>query len=124
MFWLTYSHPTICVLGLGVYSVGDALNYAFLASRLHSVSLQTKLLRHSGIVTSGPSLEEVVCAFNVKMEIDLLSNPDEIAASKLMKKLADIYFTRVIVGPLYLVNSNYRANVTKYYDFKHRYVFD
>jgi hypothetical protein len=29
------------------------------------------------------------------MEIDLLSNLCEIAAPKLMKKLADIYFTRV-----------------------------
>jgi hypothetical protein len=28
------------------------------------------------------------------------------------------------VGPLYLVINNYRANVTKYYDFKHRYVYD
>ncbi|GJX32554.1 putative reverse transcriptase domain-containing protein [Tanacetum coccineum] len=30
--------------GLGVYSIGDVLNYAFLASRLQSASLQTKLL--------------------------------------------------------------------------------
>ncbi|GKF73002.1 hypothetical protein Tco_0219334, partial [Tanacetum coccineum] len=29
------------------------------------------------------------------MEIDFLSNPSEIAAPKLMKKMADIYFTRV-----------------------------
>ena len=29
------------------------------------------------------------------MEIDLLSNPSEVAAPKLIKKLADIYFTRV-----------------------------
>ncbi|GKA66401.1 hypothetical protein Tco_0766209 [Tanacetum coccineum] len=34
-------------------------------------------------------------AFNVKMEIDHLSNPSEIATPKLMKKLADIYFTSV-----------------------------
>ncbi|GJS84129.1 hypothetical protein Tco_0750670, partial [Tanacetum coccineum] len=46
--------------GLGVYSAGDVLNYAFLASRLQST--------------------------------DLLSNSSEIAAPKLMKKLADIYF--------------------------------
>jgi hypothetical protein len=30
--------------GLSVYSAGDVLNYAFLASRLQSTSLQTKLL--------------------------------------------------------------------------------
>lgn len=72
-----------------------SLNYAFFASRLQSAKLQTKLLRHSDIVTSGPSFEEALSAFNAKMEIDFLSNPDEIAAPKLMKKLADIYFKRV-----------------------------
>ncbi|GKB59802.1 hypothetical protein Tco_0915988 [Tanacetum coccineum] len=51
--------------GLGAYSACDVLNYAFLA------------------------------AFNAKMEIDLLSNPSQVVALKLMKKLADIYFTRV-----------------------------
>ncbi|GKB42875.1 hypothetical protein Tco_0887817 [Tanacetum coccineum] len=35
--------------GLGIYSAVDVLNYAFLTSRLHSASLQTKLLRHSGV---------------------------------------------------------------------------
>ena len=81
--------------GLGVYSAGDVLNYAFLASRFQSAGLQTKLLRHSGIVTSGPSFDDALCAFNEKMEIDLLSNLCEIAAPKLLKKLADIYFTNV-----------------------------
>ncbi|GJY97152.1 putative reverse transcriptase domain-containing protein [Tanacetum coccineum] len=81
--------------GLGVYSAGDVLNYAFLASRLQSASLQTKLLRHSDIVSSGLAFDNALNAFNVKMEIDLLSNPSEIAAPKLMKKLADIYFTSV-----------------------------
>ncbi|GJT05704.1 putative reverse transcriptase domain-containing protein [Tanacetum coccineum] len=75
--------------------LGDVLNYAFLASRLQSASLQTKLLLHSGIVASGPAFNDALCAFNVKMETDLLSNESEIAAPKLMKKLADIYFTRV-----------------------------
>ncbi|GKC96240.1 hypothetical protein Tco_1161682, partial [Tanacetum coccineum] len=81
--------------GLGVYSAGDVLNYAFLASRLQSGSLQTKMLRYSGIVTPGLAFEDALCGFNLKMEIDLLSNPTEIAVPKLMKKLADIYFTRV-----------------------------
>ncbi|GKG38578.1 hypothetical protein Tco_0460290, partial [Tanacetum coccineum] len=35
--------------GLGVYSAGDVLNYAFIASRMQSAALQTKLLRHVGI---------------------------------------------------------------------------
>ncbi|GJV83226.1 hypothetical protein Tco_1523124 [Tanacetum coccineum] len=35
--------------GLGVYSAGDVLNYAFIASRLQSAALQTKLLLHVGV---------------------------------------------------------------------------
>ncbi|GJT34418.1 reverse transcriptase domain-containing protein, partial [Tanacetum coccineum] len=89
--------------GLGVYSAGDVLNYAFLASRLQSASLQTKLLRHSGIVASGPAFEDALCGFNLKMEIDLLSNPTKIAAPKLMKKLADIYISRVLLKHLDLL---------------------
>nr|GEY65835.1 hypothetical protein [Tanacetum cinerariifolium] len=60
--------------GLGVYCAGDVLNYAFLASRLQSASLQTKVLLHFGIVTSGLAFSASLCAFNTKMEIDLLSN--------------------------------------------------
>ncbi|GKF20509.1 hypothetical protein Tco_0069147, partial [Tanacetum coccineum] len=81
--------------GLVVYSAGDVLNYAFLMSRLQSASLQTKLLRHSGIVASGTTFDDALCVFNTKMKTDLLSNLSEIAAPKLMKKLTDIYFTRV-----------------------------
>ncbi|GKE20431.1 hypothetical protein Tco_1431943 [Tanacetum coccineum] len=81
--------------GLGVYSAGDVLSYAFLASRIQYASLQTKLLRHSGIVSSRPAFDSALNAFNVKMEIDHLNNPSEIATPKLIKKLADIYFTSV-----------------------------
>ncbi|GJS38459.1 RNA-directed DNA polymerase, eukaryota [Tanacetum coccineum] len=72
----------------------DVLNYAFLPSRLQSVGLHTKLLRHTGIVISGPIFDNALCVFNTSMESDLLSNPSEITALKLMKKLADIYFMR------------------------------
>ncbi|GJV80376.1 putative reverse transcriptase domain-containing protein [Tanacetum coccineum] len=81
--------------GLGVYSAGDVLNYAFLASRLQSVSLQTKLLRHTGIVSPGYIFDDALSVFNTSMETELLSNPSEIATPKLMKKMVDIYFTRV-----------------------------
>ncbi|GKB56184.1 hypothetical protein Tco_0912370, partial [Tanacetum coccineum] len=57
--------------------VADVLNYAFIASRFQSASLQTKLLRHSDIVTSGPAFENALSAFNAKIKIDLLSNPSE-----------------------------------------------
>ncbi|GJR39353.1 RNA-directed DNA polymerase, eukaryota [Tanacetum coccineum] len=81
--------------GLGVYSAGDVLNYAFLASRLQSAGLQSKLLRHTGIVSPRPIFDDALPVFNTSMEIGLLSNPSEIVAPKLMKKMADIYFTRV-----------------------------
>nr|GEX77115.1 hypothetical protein [Tanacetum cinerariifolium] len=80
---------------LGVYSAGDVLNYDFLTSRLQSAILQTKLLRHYDIVTFRPAFNNALSDFNANIEIDLLSNPSEVAAPKLMKKLADIYFTRV-----------------------------
>ncbi|GJS96181.1 putative reverse transcriptase domain-containing protein [Tanacetum coccineum] len=81
--------------GLGVYSAGDVLNYAFIASRLQSAALQTKLLRHVGLVAYGSTFDDALCVFNASMEIDFLGNPREIAAPKLMKKMADKYFTRV-----------------------------
>nr|GEY08971.1 hypothetical protein [Tanacetum cinerariifolium] len=82
--------------GLSVSPVGDVLNYAFLASQLQSASLQTKLLWHYGIVDYGPTFDDALFVFNTSMKTDILSNLSEIAASKLMKKLADIYFTRRI----------------------------
>ncbi|GKB25017.1 hypothetical protein Tco_0864418 [Tanacetum coccineum] len=88
---------------LGVYSAGDVLNYAFLASRLQSIGLQTKLLRHTGIVSLGPIFGDALSVFNTSMETGLLSSPSEIAAPKLIKKMADIYFTRV--SPYFLFQS-------------------
>ncbi|GJW77714.1 hypothetical protein Tco_0139396, partial [Tanacetum coccineum] len=61
--------------GLGVYSAGDVLNYAFLASRLPSAGLPTKLLRHTGIVSLGPIFDDALSVFNTSMETNLLSNP-------------------------------------------------
>ncbi|GJR00232.1 hypothetical protein Tco_0523216 [Tanacetum coccineum] len=81
--------------GLGVYSASDVLNYVFLVSRLLCVGLQTKLLRHTGIVASGPIFDDALSMFNTSMETDLFCNPSKITAPKLMKKMADIYFTRV-----------------------------
>nr|GEU82297.1 hypothetical protein [Tanacetum cinerariifolium] len=80
--------------GLGVYSTGDVLNYVFLTSRLQTTSLQTRLFQHYDIATFGPTFNNALNAFNVKIETNILSNPSEIVAPKLMKKLADIYFTR------------------------------
>ncbi|GKA19539.1 hypothetical protein Tco_0699454 [Tanacetum coccineum] len=60
-----------------------------------SDGLQTKLLRHTDIVSPGHIFDDALSVFNTYMETDLLSNPSKIAASKLMKKMVDIYFTRV-----------------------------
>ncbi|GKA91141.1 hypothetical protein Tco_0813011 [Tanacetum coccineum] len=73
----------------------DVLNYVFIAPRLQFAALQTKLLRHVDIVASGSTFDDALCVFNSAMEIDFLSNPSEVVAPKLMKKMADIYFTRV-----------------------------
>ncbi|GJW30403.1 hypothetical protein Tco_0047278 [Tanacetum coccineum] len=51
--------------GLGVYSAGDVLNYAFLASRLQSAALQTKLLRHVSIVSSGSTFDDALSFLNL-----------------------------------------------------------
>ncbi|GJT52464.1 hypothetical protein Tco_0978621 [Tanacetum coccineum] len=60
-----------------------------------SAGLQTKLLRHTGIVSPRPIFDDALSVFNKSMKTDLLGNPSEIAVPKLMKKMADIYFTRV-----------------------------
>ncbi|GJX61187.1 hypothetical protein Tco_0294087 [Tanacetum coccineum] len=61
--------------GLSVYFKSNVLNYAFLASRLQSIGLQTKPLRHAGIGGSEAFFEDALCVFNMNMETDLLSNP-------------------------------------------------
>ncbi|GJX93891.1 hypothetical protein Tco_0348477 [Tanacetum coccineum] len=58
-------------------------------------SALTKLLRHVGLVAYGSTFDDTLCVFNASMKIDFLCNPSEIAAPKLMKKMTDIYFTRV-----------------------------
>ncbi|GJX36969.1 hypothetical protein Tco_0250272, partial [Tanacetum coccineum] len=60
-----------------------------------SADLQTKLLRHTSIVSPVPIFDDAMSVFNSSMKTDLLSNPNEIVAPKLMKKMADIYFIRV-----------------------------
>nr|GEV70110.1 hypothetical protein [Tanacetum cinerariifolium] len=54
--------------GLDVYCAGNVLNYAFLASRLQSAGLQTKLLRHAGIFYSGPNFDDAMALWKSQME--------------------------------------------------------
>ncbi|XP_074313962.1 uncharacterized protein LOC141649165 [Silene latifolia] len=81
--------------GLGVYAAGDVMHYAFLASRLQSAELQAKLLRPSSIIVAGPTFDDALRNFNEVTSSDLLRDPSEIVAPNRMKKLADIYFTKV-----------------------------
>nr|GEV49469.1 protein HHL1, chloroplastic isoform X1 [Tanacetum cinerariifolium] len=60
-----------------------------------SAELPSKLLRNTDIVAFGPNFDNALYVFNRSMETDFLSNPSEIVAPKLMKKMTDIYFTRV-----------------------------
>ncbi|GKA18498.1 hypothetical protein Tco_0698413 [Tanacetum coccineum] len=71
---------------------GVAMHWADFQEMLLST---TKLLRHTGIVSPGPISDDALSVFNKSMETGLLGNPSEIAAPKLIKKMADIYFTRV-----------------------------
>nr|GEY52674.1 hypothetical protein [Tanacetum cinerariifolium] len=68
-----------------------------LRSSLEHISgdAQTKLLRHTSIVSPRPIFDDALSVFNTSMETDLFTNPSEIDAPKLMKKIADIYFTQV-----------------------------
>ncbi|KAL6546855.1 hypothetical protein OROMI_022576 [Orobanche minor] len=81
--------------GLGIYTTMDVRQYAFIASRLQSGGLQAKLLGPSGITSFGPAFDGALFLFNETTGSDILSNPSEIAATRLMKILADIYFTKV-----------------------------
>ncbi|GJU96686.1 transposase, MuDR, MULE transposase domain protein [Tanacetum coccineum] len=90
-------------------SEGDVLNYAFLASRLQSASLQTKLLRYFDIVSFGLDFDNALNAFNLKMKIDLLSNPSEIAAPKFMKKTGKDH----VVSCAGIVGIKHRHNVVR-----------
>ncbi|GKC33398.1 hypothetical protein Tco_1040692, partial [Tanacetum coccineum] len=79
-----------------------------------SVRLQTKLLRHVGIVAYGSTFDDALSVFNTSMEIDYLSNPSKIVAPKLMKKMAYKYFKlRIILSywlrvfPISVLGTNY-----------------
>ncbi|GJV98458.1 hypothetical protein Tco_1553710 [Tanacetum coccineum] len=72
-----------CFGGLGVYSAGDVLNYAFIASRLQSAALQTKLLRDVGIVAPGSTFDDALCVVLNTWghgELIFLSNPNGLVA--------------------------------------------
>ncbi|XP_074266690.1 uncharacterized protein LOC141589970 [Silene latifolia] len=76
---------------------GPCLGLHLNVGKTEPAGLQAKLLCPSGILAPGPTFDSVVRLFNETTGSDLLSNPSKIAAPKLMKKLEDIYFTKVTV---------------------------
>ncbi|GJR63138.1 hypothetical protein Tco_1505300 [Tanacetum coccineum] len=101
--------------GLGVYFAGDVLNYAFLASRLQSAELQTKLLRHTDIVAFGPNFDDALCVFNTSMETDFLSNLS-IPLFSVSKPCST--FSRVFVGDIY---GDHAVSCASMIGIKHRH---
>ncbi|GKD42241.1 putative reverse transcriptase domain-containing protein, partial [Tanacetum coccineum] len=61
-----------------------------------SAGLQTKLLRHTGIVSPGPNFDDALSVFNISMETDLLSSPSILLFSVL--KPCSRVFARDIYG--------------------------
>ncbi|KAK9740536.1 hypothetical protein RND81_03G042700 [Saponaria officinalis] len=85
--------------GLRVYSIGDVMHYSFLASRLQSSALQASLLCLAGLpLGEGPSFDAALSGFNGVTGSDFRRDSCGLAASKLMKKLADEYFARIVAS--------------------------
>ncbi|GKD77849.1 hypothetical protein Tco_1340470 [Tanacetum coccineum] len=102
--------------GLVIYSAGDVLNYAFIASRLQSATLQTKLLRDVGIVAPGSTFDDALCVFNNAIEIDFLSNPSEMALWQSQKEdhTSDWFRVVSISGPGQTMNGKTYRSVLCY----------
>ncbi|KAK9691330.1 hypothetical protein RND81_09G190100 [Saponaria officinalis] len=81
--------------GLGVYAAGDVVHYAFLVSRVQTEVLQGALLTRAGVSGPGVSFDDAVRSF-VEVTCSDFFRGREIAAPRLMKTLADIYFTSVV----------------------------
>nr|GEU34106.1 heparanase-like protein 3 [Tanacetum cinerariifolium] len=78
------------ILSFFLFKTHSQLQFDF--SRFHLVGTRPS---KGKVISSELAFDSALNAFNVKMEIDLLSNLSEIAAPKLMKKQAYIYFTSV-----------------------------
>ncbi|GJY65899.1 putative reverse transcriptase domain-containing protein [Tanacetum coccineum] len=78
--------------GLGILSAGDIIQYAFLASRLQSSTLQTKILMKTGIESQGSSFKHALDVFNTICNLDVLSVTTCTSAPHMMKTLAKCYF--------------------------------
>ena len=81
--------------GLGIYSVVDVINYAFLAFRLQTSSLQARILAHSNLPSLGLAFERALGVFRALCGSNAVSLNDESATPYMMKKLAGEYLNVV-----------------------------
>nr|GEX91107.1 CAAX amino terminal protease [Tanacetum cinerariifolium] len=78
--------------GLGILSAGDIIQYAFLASRLQTSNLQSKILSKTNIVSYVSSFQNALDAFNDMCKVDVLSLNTYASTPQMMKTLAKCYF--------------------------------
>ncbi|GKE69127.1 hypothetical protein Tco_1527199, partial [Tanacetum coccineum] len=78
--------------GLGILSAGDIIQYAFLASRLQTSTLQTKILMKTAIESQGSSFKHALGVFNTTCNLVVLSVTGCTSAPHMMKTLAKCYF--------------------------------
>ena len=83
------------MVGLGIYSASDVINYVFLASRLQTNSLQAKILANRVISSLGFAFERALGAFRVLCGSNAFSLNHGSAAPHMMKKFAGAYFSVV-----------------------------
>ena len=81
--------------GFGIYSASDVVNYAFLAYRLQTSSLQAKILSNSVLPSLGPAFEWALSVFYVLYDSNAFSLNDEFVSPHMIQKLAGAYFNVV-----------------------------
>ena len=77
------------------FSVGDVINYAFLASHLKTSSLQAKILANCDLSTPGATFKWALSLFRILCGSNTFSLNDEPVAPQMMKKQAGAYFSVV-----------------------------
>ena len=78
--------------GLGVLCAGDVIQYAFLASRLQSSTVQTRILSGTGITSLGPSFQLALDDFRAVCGVGVVDVTTSTFAPQIMKSLAKCYF--------------------------------
>ena len=63
--------------GLGIDSAGDSINYAFLASRFQTDSLQAQILANSDLSSRGSAFVRALATFHALCSPDAFSLNDE-----------------------------------------------